>query len=477
VETTEKETHIYTMFSRDIEAMTREGSDILEIIRQGSRQKIVDLLLGARSIGSGQYNRNYVLARSHPDVVMRVSCYDAPLVQSVSTSVLPYARFPSEYEAVITDTERRNEAIRVLGTDAVRIKNTFSKITNALVRANACPHFVYMYGEADVKGFYSYVGESRAHMGFRRYNNVSFHERFDTDLHTAIAERWLDDDQLRSVIFQVLYALMTLQHYLPGFRHNDLNTRNVLLRETNNNNKNNNNKNNNMNKNSYVIYTQNPGETKRVAVPDLGVFAAVADFDMANAPVQLAYVGRGFADDLPPKATLENSMVMSHARFDAENARDNIRNVAMPTFDAHHFLYHVKRSARRQAGTYKGTLAWIDGLGVDFSKRYATQHAEPLMVQNLLASDFFAFPHDPDNNNNNNNFVYAITEVPVALAYLGDEDERMEQPREEVHPPLHSYLPVERAAMFRLVPGAFCRHSAHFVELFYNRARKPDAIL
>jgi hypothetical protein len=40
----------------------------------------------------------------------------------------------------------------------------------------------------------------------------------------------LDENEIKIVIFQILYTIAATQHALPGFRHNDLSTNNVLIR-------------------------------------------------------------------------------------------------------------------------------------------------------------------------------------------------------------------------------------------------------
>lgn len=298
-----------------------------------------------RLIGAGSYNDVFVVRFQGHVMVMRLSYYSAYTlgrVQSIIRQHLPY-------------DELINKSHRITALDPVTVKNNYSRFCNHLIDQNVCPHFVYMFGFRDVKCFASYVKDQvkpdrmRNNLAFR-YNNVSFHEKFHTSLRLRL--RQLSDLQLRVALFQVLYALAVLQHYVPSFRHNDLSLDNIL-----------------------ITLTPTPGQEQQAHtftsyklplgqefwVPNVGVFTAVADFDLAHAPA-IATLPHN------QRIGLQNQLITKEqfAGHTDEQAR-NINGSHNPSFDSYYFLYRLKEALNGRKGQKQqpqqqpgGVAAWLE---------------------------------------------------------------------------------------------------------------------
>jgi hypothetical protein len=105
-----------------------------------------------------------------------------------------------------------------------------------LLNKKITPHFVRVFEEQDVKnlatkipGLEKRLGNLTEHQ--RMYNHVAFMELFDNDLTHLLTRKVINESEIKMVIFQIIYTIAATQHALPGFRHNDLSTNNVLVRK------------------------------------------------------------------------------------------------------------------------------------------------------------------------------------------------------------------------------------------------------
>lgn len=162
-----------------------------------------------------------------------------------------------------------------------------ASITNALIQKRVCPHYVRVYDSKDCLDFFNHVQgripdvrvqELRRHNTplQRRYNHIKIMDRYSSNLTDFLKPRNIRDDTvLTIIIFQVIYAIFSLQTYIDSFRHNDLSTNNVLievdgakmLRGV-------------THHIEYTVPTQY-GVVK-FYVPDFGINVAIGDFDFAS---------------------------------------------------------------------------------------------------------------------------------------------------------------------------------------------------
>lgn len=309
-------------------AATQERRNLAEYVKLSatlaeSAMDSLDMLdKPPRLIGAGSYNDMFVVRFRGHVMVMRLSYYSAYTlgrVQSIIRQHLPYE-------------ELLSKSHRITALDPVTVKNNYSRFCNHLIEQNVCPHFVYMFGFRDVKCFAAHVKDQVRpdrmlnNLAFR-YNNVSFHEKFHTCLRLRL--RQLSDMQLRVAAFQVLYALAVLQHYVPNFRHNDLSLDNILITLTNAQEQ----------KKAHTFTSYKLPLGQEFLVPNVGVFTAVADFDLAHAPA--------IATLLPQnqRIGLQNQLIAKEqfAGHTDEQAR-NINSSQNPSFDSYYFLYRLKEA-------------------------------------------------------------------------------------------------------------------------------------
>ncbi|WIA15719.1 hypothetical protein OEZ85_002339 [Tetradesmus obliquus] len=292
-----------------------------------------------RLIGAGSYNDLFAVKALGSDMVLRLSYYSSYTLGRVQALI----RQHMPYKQLIC------KAQRITSQDPVAVKNNYSRFCNLLIEQQVCPHYVYMFAFKDVKCFAASVKDqvkperARNNLAFR-YNNVSFHEKYHTSLRLRL--RQLTDLQQRVALFQVLFGLAMLQHYLPGFRHNDLSLDNVLI----------------------YTYTPVPSACTHYKLPNgtefwlpcVGVHTAVADFDLAHAAQNVTITtpnGRS-------KFGLQNQLIAkdqfgNHSDKQARNLNASDNN----TFDSYYSLYRLRsalRGSRSNAATTGGVLAqWL----------------------------------------------------------------------------------------------------------------------
>lgn len=343
-----------------------------------------------KHIASGTYNDvfSYDLPSGNPSV-LRLSYYNKATIlkmeelikEKKKTGGPEYAdRKSAAYKQLMV------QARNVCSIDSVWIKIHFSELTNFLVKQNASPHFVYTLSSKDCKKALEIIGQMLPADQLRmrtdpkascstRYNNLSFQEPFDMDVTKALkkarnpqdAFRMTDDD-LRSIIFQVLFSLAVLQHYVPMFRHNDLSTNNVLIKEVPM----------NASEYTYQLYDM------RFHLVGPRFFAAMHDFDLAHADAYVMHMGGERA-----RFSLQNRAVLK--RHFHGNGAEAITPEFNPSFDAYFFLSVLLGQMSGQASAYPLTHAWLSReLQVDkYKYKYLQNVDQDFIPANLLRSNYF----------------------------------------------------------------------------------------
>ena len=478
------------MADRDVQQLKAKGKELMQIITKSSIDDIADLLEGALHVGSGEYNVNYRLMEKtgNDKVVIRVSRYMKDHVQEIADTLMKDASFPFPYKATLPKAASDAGHLK-LNMDPVRIKNTISHVTNMLIEQNISPHFVYMLGEGDAKGFLAYVGVPDPHQDYKRYTNVSLHEAFDVDLYKAMAQQKISPFQLRVVLFQVLHGLMTLQHYLPGFRHNDLKLNNILLKldgykDSKTKDSNNENKYQNANKNAtrafreYNVYISETNFAP-ARIPDAGVFAAISDYDLANAPVSIAYADASLG--IPQNATgatLMNYILAKRNNFADKDAREALSNKAMASFDTFHFLkslFDTITSSQALVNKYQEAFYWLQSFNVFqdpryAGKRYITEEIQELVPYRVISHGTYLFFDQEIARSVRPVSVYTPKELKYTVHYHGDDEERSTAANGDIVPGnAISYLHPQKPAFYKFTPGVYKKYANHFIEFFRNK--------
>ncbi|KAF6250475.1 hypothetical protein COO60DRAFT_1646863 [Scenedesmus sp. NREL 46B-D3] len=328
-----------------------------------------------RLIGAGSYNDVFLVRFKANAMVLRLSYYSPYTLSKVQALIrqrLPHKQLLAK-------------AHKVTAQDPVSVKNNYSAFCNMLIERDVCPHFVYMYHQKDVKCFAALVKDQvkperqRNNLSFR-YNNVSFHEKFQTSLRLRL--RQLTDAQLAAAVFQVVYALAMMQHYLPDFRHNDLSLDNVLI----------------------TTYAPTPGRHFHYKVgeasywlPDVGVFLAVTDFDLAHAPVCVVPTGDGKGKPYG----LRNQLIAKDQFGNHGDAQArNINGTVNRSFDTYYFLYRLREAlGSRHQGSVARWLAAHDVLAADktkyIAKAYPTLYPAVMLANAAVFQPFRAKPATP----------------------------------------------------------------------------------
>jgi len=171
-------------------------------------------------INSGKYSDIFSVRSAHGRFAMKISYYSEDTIGK------------------FIDKKRSGDATGAVSEknrDSIAVSEIFSKITKALLNKKITPHFIHVIEEQDVKGFVSKIPGMHKRLKTltvleKMYNHVTFMDLFDTDLTALLLKQSLGDADIRVIIFQVVYTLAAVQKTLPGFRHNDLSTNNVLVK-------------------------------------------------------------------------------------------------------------------------------------------------------------------------------------------------------------------------------------------------------
>ena len=217
-------------------------------------------------------------------------------------------------------------ALHAKRQDSIQVSSTFARLTAGLLDT-VSPHFVVVYCDQDCKSFAPRLGpllkERLANLTplQKRYNNVCFMEVFHDNLTKFLLHAKYDEAALRAMVFQVLYTLAALQARLPGFRHNDLSTNNVLVKR--------------LRTAPLLAYTFG-GQTFYTAVP---LLVALSDYDFTH---------------VPRHPQLANERVMS-GKYKVDGRPND-------SYDAHFFLKSVMKCIQRRTAQFPQTWAFLKRL-------------------------------------------------------------------------------------------------------------------
>lgn len=130
-----------------------------------------------------------------------------------------------------------NKRSGVLETDPIRIENKMALITDSLVKNGFEPHYIHYIKNEDCKNVLTRIAPALPHARRinaknkdlqKRYNNVKVFQRMKT-MTQFMRENKPSEDDARDLIFQVLYGLGVLQHYIKDFKHGNLTTDTVMI--------------------------------------------------------------------------------------------------------------------------------------------------------------------------------------------------------------------------------------------------------
>lgn len=304
------------------------------------RAKRVQPTAIVKHVGSGKYSDVFKVQRSKggPAVMMKVSYYR----QDTLCNFLKKAK-RGDFEG----------AKRVKAQDAIQVSSKFARVTMRLME-RVSPHFVVVYCDRDCKYFAPRLGpllKTRLKdltTLQKRYNNVCFMEAFHDNLTRYLVESQYTEATLRAVVFQVIYTLAALQKLLPGFRHNDLSTNNVLIKR--------------LRSRPLLSYTFG-GQTFYVAVP---VLVALSDYDFTH---------------VPRHPQLANERVLSR-KYKVDGRRND-------SYDTHFFLKNVHKCIQRKADQFPATVDFLTRLRMKEEDRQNNTVLPRLAPAKLLQDAYF----------------------------------------------------------------------------------------
>lgn len=268
-----------------------------------------------RHLGSGKYSDVFSVRVGSRRLAMKISYYRDGTLSDVARRALR-----GDLDGAAMARQR----------DAVCVASAFGRFTSGISRT-VSPHFVAVHVSRDCDGLAERlrpVLEARLRTlteAQRRHNNVSFMERFDANVtRYLLLQGQLADEVMCGVIFQILYTLAALQKLLPGFRHNDLSTNNVLLRYSSS---------------PRLAVYQFESMQFAVTVP---VFVALSDYDFTH---------------VPGHRTLSNERILG-GKYPNMTADHN------PSYDSHLFLKSVHRCLAKRGGHHPRTRQFLASLGL-----------------------------------------------------------------------------------------------------------------
>lgn len=245
-------------------------------------------------------------------------------------------------------------ALRVKGRDAIQVSSKFAKVTMGLMET-VSPHFVIVYCDRDCTSFAPRLGALLKHRVKdltplqKRYNNVCFMEAFHTNLTAYLSRAQYDEATLRAIVFQIVYTLAALQKRLPGFRHNDLSSNNVLVKK--------------LRARPLLSYAFG-GRTFYVAAP---VLVALSDYDFTH---------------VPGHAQLSNERVTS-GKYRVDGRRND-------SYDTHFFLKSVWKCIQRRADRFPHTVRFLQRLRLKQEDRQNGTVIPRVVPARLLRDPYFA---------------------------------------------------------------------------------------
>lgn len=278
-------------------------------------------------VGSGKYSDVFRVRdarqRSGRGVMMKVSYYR-------KDTLCDFLRRAREGDV---DGARRSKR-----RDSIMVSSAFARVTGRLLE-KVSPHFVIVYCDADCRNFAPklklLLAERLASLEplQREFNNLCFMEPFDSNLTQYLLRGRHDEATVRGLVFQVLYTLAAMQALLPGFRHNDLSSNNVLVKS--------------LRRRMQAAYTPPGGPTFYVSVP---VLVALSDYDFLHVP------------DHP---VLTNERVV--------NGRYRVDGEVNRSYDTHFFLKSVLKCLAARKARYAETARFLQGLGLRGEDRQNTE--------------------------------------------------------------------------------------------------------
>lgn len=182
-------------------------------------------LNASRFIGGGEWSDIFDLG----DRVLKVSYYSQRILANMNVLL----------KSGTENSRKKAKALR--DSEKVQINTKMFKVGNYFITHGISPHFVKEFSNYSCKNFYAkirnFIPETqrvkRNQRGDVHFAHLSVQDKYDTDLFTYIRDpRYPEfvDVELRVVIFQILYTLAVLQRAMHGFRHNDLHTKNILVK-------------------------------------------------------------------------------------------------------------------------------------------------------------------------------------------------------------------------------------------------------
>lgn len=345
---------------RDLQQIQRTQ----EAVKVTMRKSLVDvdylrynLLHAALPIGKGTFSSVYALEGWDEGVVLLISKYQGTKMRELGHMLVqdPRTKY-NKYEATLSaDQVTDYRYASLLMQDPSVIKVNFGKLTNTLIMNNICPHYVFLYKHTNWIDFDSSVVDYKKPSSniTNRYDNITFLERFESSLFTSLVQHQHTTaiinrpEQLMSVIFQVASAVATLQHYAPGFRHNDLWTTNILIRT------------HKAKKDEITIY-KCAGKTYRLL--NIGVTAAIADFDLAHAPCAIVYSDLNDHNikqktmSVAKDAQFLNMFILSSQHFDNKEANEKLSDSENTSFDMFMFLKNIYKTINTSSNSVRFSI-------------------------------------------------------------------------------------------------------------------------
>ena len=234
--------------------------------------------------------------------------------------------------------------------DAVSVAAAIAQVARAMRDHRVSPHVVEVFMESDVLGLPNRLAPllpSRlAKLSARQLavSHVCLMELCSCTLTAFVARAAFATDRvMRCLIFQVVYTLACLQKILPGFRHNDLSTNNVLIKKP-----------------KAPTSTRYLVGGRTFCTENMPVAAVLTDFDFTHVP--------GHA-------------VLSNERITGE--RYGISDDANEGYDVHLFLKSLSKClARRSVAPL--TRAFLTTLGLEAHSRPSSRaaHLDPVRLLN-----------------------------------------------------------------------------------------------
>ena len=302
--------------------------------------------ISLKQIGTGKYSDIFAVYRGSDSFAMKISYYTEETIN----------KFMKKKKSGDLEGAKREKE-----QDSILVSEKFSKVTTVLLDKKLTPHFVRVFEEQDVKNFAIKIPglEKRLQnlsVYQKMYNHVAFMELFDTDLTRLLTHKTLEEDEIKIVIFQVIYTIAATQHALPGFRHNDLSTNNVLIR----------------NNRKKTIYRYDVGG--EVFYTPTKYYVAVTDYDFVHIP---------------------SIRIMNNRRVTSGNYK--VSDDTNVSYDVHLFIKSVLKCFTKVYSTETETHRFLNSLETFTDDRHPHEILS-LNPRNILKNKYFdslkTVPHE-----------------------------------------------------------------------------------